>query len=1481
MDYNQQLIHLTEISATDVPSGGDFKYKCRVQILSEQGQSILSKDLFSRMQPSWLLNLTNYKDCAITITLCYRQGDMTQPWQDAGTVTFAAQDFLHGHNSIELEFPITTWSLAPYLTLKTRITQTIGEAHSSTVNLLANQPSHTRVQLKPTPTTDKEVEIPAAIPLTANEEVIVKDVWNKMRAWKELQMEKFFKRLLLEEPELEHIFGEAIDSMTDYFYELFDYCIHQLQPHTQNIISEPLTGVPYEKGDDFDTVEDYGALFADIGMRPHHWVKARQVWMWMLPSIPYIEEYDRQDLAKGVNSALYKFFNTHIIVPMVEAVRCYEDALPPELLQEMTDTWQVFSQNKQEMGMVFYQTLFEKYPFVLPIFGRADIDYLSLHLFQSLDFLMRCLKSETTDELLLELRLLGQIHGNVGVPSCAYPAISDTMFVLFEKYVPNFTPELRRAWQTLFNRVTNVMKLPKLNEERLLKKAKQFLEVIATEQGWELEHQKLRWTEIQAEVQATGTYSHTYEELAYGAQLAWRNASKCIGRIQWNNMVVRDCRHVTDPDEMFKELVEHLRLGTNGGNIQVIMTAFRPKQPKERWGPRLWNPQLLRYAAYEQPDGSVMGDRANLDLTQAVIKLGWQPPSPRTPYDILPIVIEVPGMEPKLYEFPQDEILEIDIEHPTIAEFKSLGLRWYAIPAISNFRMDIGGITYACVPFNGWYMGTEIMRDFMEEGRYDKLEEIAKVLQLDTSSEQTLWRDRVALELNVAVLHSFQKAKVTMVDHQSASRQYLAHDLREKKAGRECPAEWGWVVPPAGGSACPVWHHQTRDFYLEPAYHHAADRWAVEDGIDLEKITTFASEDDNKQDRILILYASETGTAEGFARTVARQLNRYRPKVMELDEYNADLLASEKLLLIVTSTFGNGEMPGNGKKFLYWLKKQPPGSLMSLNYSVLGLGSTVYEHFCAAGIAVDKALARSGANCIVPLHKADEIKGQADTFKQWLRLISRVLGEDATAADATTAHAPQLQVKLLNAAEVLNLSCVVDSGDRGIAVPVVANQELLQEVIPGSRSTRFISFDIANTNLNYETGDHVAVYPCNSSALVQRICDRLNITQDTYFSAGYVTADGQETEDKPPIPVPTTVGHVLYEELDLALREPFNDLLAYLHSATPNFTEKQRLETWLEILRQGEDHPDSIALTKNITDNYMSVADLFDEFPTAKITLAALLELLPRQKPRLYSISSCPLLHPQEIQITVGVLQITTDAGKVRQGLCSNYLAGLEPGTKVRIDVRTSTFRPPSDPEAIMLMVGPGTGVSPLIGFLQYRQALWQQGQPLANAALFFGCRNQHDFLYQEQLQTWHNQGVLSELNVAFSRQGNTKTYVQDLMQQQPQEIWQKLSHPQCHYYVCGDAKMADDVYQVMLAIANTEGGLSHLEAVQFFDKMKQEKRFTSDVWGVTLNYKQAIKQVQKDNYSKAQRWLERVNQSADDHVQVPEVVTPSIAYNS
>ena len=203
------------------------------------------------------------------------------------------------------------------------------------------------------------------------EAVIVKDIWNKLRAWKELQMEIFFKRLLLEAPELEYVFGEAIDSMPDYFFEMLDCCVRQLCPHTENVITEPMMGVPPGQEDGLQTVEEFGELLADIGMQPQHWLKARQVWMWMLPQIPYLEEYDHEDLTKGTGSALYKFFDTHVIASMVAARDRYDAALSPAIVQKMAAAGQYFGAHKKEMGVEFYQTLFERYPQVLPIFWQS------------------------------------------------------------------------------------------------------------------------------------------------------------------------------------------------------------------------------------------------------------------------------------------------------------------------------------------------------------------------------------------------------------------------------------------------------------------------------------------------------------------------------------------------------------------------------------------------------------------------------------------------------------------------------------------------------------------------------------------------------------------------------------------------------------------------------------------------------------------------------------------------------------------------------------------------------------------------------------------------------------------------------------------------------------------------------------------------------------------------------------------------------
>ena len=185
-----------------------------------------------------------------------------------------------------------------------------------------------------------------------------------------------------------------------------------------------------------------------------------------------------------------------------------------------------------------------------------------------------------------------------------------------------------------------------------------------------------RLREVEKEIAQTGTYKHTLDELSYGARLAWRNSSRCVGRYFWQSLQIRDLRHLETEEEMFTALVEHIKIATNNGDLRALMTAFKPD------GRRLWNSQLLRYAGYRQPDGTILGDPANVELTEQALKLGWRGVANRTAFDYLPLIIQLPGKEPKWFDIPAEIILDVPIVHPNYEWFKELGLKWYALPAV-------------------------------------------------------------------------------------------------------------------------------------------------------------------------------------------------------------------------------------------------------------------------------------------------------------------------------------------------------------------------------------------------------------------------------------------------------------------------------------------------------------------------------------------------------------------------------------------------------------------------------------------------------------------------------------------------------------------------------------------------------------------------------------------------------------------------------
>jgi len=367
------------------------------------------------------------------------------------------------------------------------------------------------------------------------------------------------------------------------------------------------------------------------------------------------------------------------------------------------------------------------------------------------------------------------------------------------------------------------MAMVDMGSSTLLEEARDYLHVLEAE-GAVSAPRDHRLQEIEAEIASRGTYRQSIEELTHGARLAWRNSVRCVGRKYWSCLALRDCRHLETAEEVFEAVVEHLRRSTNGGWIAPLISVFAQEE-QGRPGIRIWNEQLIRYAGYRRPDGSILGDPSQAGFTDLLGSFGWRGAGTR--FDVLPLVIQGHDGKPLLFEIPGDAVLEVPISHREYPWFAGLGLKWHALPAISNMLLEVGGIRYPAAPFSGWYMLTEVAtRNFADKSRYDMLPVIARRLGLDTRREDSLWRDRALLELNVAVLQSFRDAGVRMVDHHTVTRHFVEFENNERGKGRPSYADWSWIVPPVASSVTPVYHRHYENVEIKPNFLYQPAAWA-------------------------------------------------------------------------------------------------------------------------------------------------------------------------------------------------------------------------------------------------------------------------------------------------------------------------------------------------------------------------------------------------------------------------------------------------------------------------------------------------------------------------------------------------------------------------------------------------------------------------------------------------------------------------------
>ncbi len=307
-------------------------------------------------------------------------------------------------------------------------------------------------------------------------------------------------------------------------------------------------------------------------------------------------------------------------------------------------------------------------------------------------------------------------------------------------------------------------------------------------------------------------------ELTWAARIGWRNHARCIGRLHWRSLQVRDRRGVATAPELIDCLRGHLRDAQGDGMVKPIMTVLAGGVG-EGPVPRIRNSQLCGYAGYRAADGTVLGDPKNSATTALALQLGWQPPAERSRFDLLPWIVRGAEGPWVLAPLPTGLVREVRLRHPRFGWFEQLGLRWYAVPVVCDLGLHAAGTFFPTAPFNGWYMGTEIgARNLADTDRYDQLPVIADRLGLPRTRSCPLWRDRALLELNEAVLHSYAADGVKLVDHHAASEEFMRFCAHEQQEGREVSARWDWIVPPLSPATTRVYHQPMRELVRSPDF---------------------------------------------------------------------------------------------------------------------------------------------------------------------------------------------------------------------------------------------------------------------------------------------------------------------------------------------------------------------------------------------------------------------------------------------------------------------------------------------------------------------------------------------------------------------------------------------------------------------------------------------------------------------------------------
>ncbi|KAH9237050.1 hypothetical protein K456DRAFT_34166 [Colletotrichum gloeosporioides 23] len=626
---------------------------------------------------------------------------------------------------------------------------------------------------------------------------------------------------------------------------------------------------------------------------------------------------------------------------------------------------------------------------------------------------------------------------------------------------------------------------------------------------------------------------------------------------------------------------------------------------------------------------------------------------------------------------------------------------------------------------------------------------------------------------------------------------------------------------------------------------------------------------------VVVFWGSQSGTAEGFANRLARELHqRFHLETMsaDLSDYDADTIAQipqTKLAIFILSTYGEGDPSDNAGMFWDWITKLQDKPLTSLRYAAFGLGNSNYRYYNRVVDVVDKALEDTGASRLAPVGRADDAEGATEEdFLSWKDDLYKVFRETLNLTEHEVKHEPSLAVVEDESLEIQDLHIgepvhLIEGSGKSTANSAIKALKIKNAYdlfsSPG-RSCLHLDLELdSGSQLTYKTGDHLAVWPINPNEEVDRLLDVLGLSERRSVP---ISINALDAAVKVRIPTPTNVETLFRYYLEICAAVP-RDTVRGLAQFAPSAAAKEFL---LNLGRDKDNYAGFLASNHLTIGKLLELALKSDDSQASAtwsgIPLSYLIENLPRSQPRYYSISSSSIVSPKAPSITVAVSDTPLSASPTTAipGLTTNYLQALSTslqesqatqqteglsyaltgpsnaleGGLVYAHIRRSKFKLPMLSSHPLIMVAAGTGLAPFRGFIAERLRLQSIGKDVGQMLLFFGCHKpDEDYIYREELEQMEKDlGGKLKIVTAFSRQqGTKKTYVQDKVRELGKDVSELLADG-ASLYMCGRASMAREVGKTLGDVMKADKGCDDSQVKDWSEALKRNRKWQEDVWG-------------------------------------------------